>query len=181
MKFPAGTGSELMDEGYRTIALYLSNTDGATLTELAVDYVRAFIGHGIDGHSAAYPFESVHTSEKRLMMQGARDEVLAVYRSEGIDKDASWREGEDHIALELEFMKTMAARTAEALRAGDEPEAARLEGVQRTFVADHLLNWVPTFARDVRIFAKTGLYLGLASLTEGFVALDGEFLAGACE
>ena len=30
-------------------------------------------------------FESVYTSEKRLLMQEARDEVLAIYRSAGLD------------------------------------------------------------------------------------------------
>mgnify|MGYP000335071209 FL=1 len=41
---------------------YLSQADGTVLTELAVDYVRAFIGSGNDGFSAAYPYESVYTS-----------------------------------------------------------------------------------------------------------------------
>lgn len=176
MKFPAATGNDLMDAGYRALASYLSAADGASLTELAVDYVRAFIGHGIDAHSAAYPFESVYTSEKRLMMQGSRDEVLAIYRSEGLDKRTDWRDGEDHIALELEFMRVMALRIAAALEEGDEAGALRLEEVQRTFMADHLLRWVPTMMRDQRIFARTGLYLGLADLTEGFLQEDAEFL-----
>ena len=50
---------------YRMICGYLSQADGTVLTELAVDYVRAFIGSGNDGFSAAYPYESVYTSPKR--------------------------------------------------------------------------------------------------------------------
>lgn len=172
MRFPAETGSSLMDEGYRLVATYVSNADSTSLTELAVDYVRTFIGHGIDAHSAAYPFESVYTSEKRLMMQEARDEVLAVYRSEGIDKSPTWHEGEDHVALELEFMKTMALRTAAALRDGDERAALRLLDVQRSFFDNHLNAWVPLMTADMRRFAKTDLYRGLASLTDGFLAMD---------
>ena len=72
---------------------YLSQADGTVLTELAVDYVRAFIGSGNDGFSAAYPYESVYTSPKRLMMQDARDEVLVLYRAFGLDKQESWKEG----------------------------------------------------------------------------------------
>lgn len=176
MRFPAATGNELMDAGYREITLYVSNADSTTLTELAVDYVRTFIGHGIDSYSAAYPFESVYTSEKRLMMQEARDEVLAIYRSEGIDKSADWHEGEDHIALELEFMKTMALRVAAALRDGDESVADRLVEVQRSFLTDHLASWSPMMTKDMRRFAKTGLYQGLASLTDGFLGMDLAFL-----
>ncbi|MFR8831359.1 MAG: molecular chaperone, partial [Eggerthella lenta] len=120
MRFPAKTGNENVDEGYRLLATYLSNTWDNSITDLAIDYVRVFIGHGVDAFSAAYPFESVYTSEKRLLMQEARDEVLAIYRSAGLDKQDSWKEGEDHIALELEFEQIMATRTVEALRKGDE-------------------------------------------------------------
>ena len=61
MRFPAATGNTAVDAGYRAIATYLSGADAHTITDLAVDYVRAFIGHGIDAYSAAYPFESVYT------------------------------------------------------------------------------------------------------------------------
>ena len=177
MRFPASTGNDAMEEGYRLLAGYLGRADAGTLTELAVDYVRAFIGHGIDGHAAAYPFESVYTSAKRLMMQGARDEVLALYRAEGVDKSDDWKDGEDHVALELEFMKTLAERAAKSLREGDETEAARLLQVQHAFLDDHLRKWLPTFTRDMGIFAKTDLYLGLARLTAGFLQVEEEFMA----
>ena len=73
MRFPAATGNSDVDEGYLRLAKYLSNTWENSLTDLAVDYTRVFIGHGVDAYSAAYPFESVYTSEKRLLMQDARE------------------------------------------------------------------------------------------------------------
>lgn len=176
MRFPASTGSEHMDAGYRLIATYLSNVWENSLEELAVDYTRTFIGNGIDALSAAYPFESVYTSEKRLMMQDARDEVLAVYRAYGLDKRSEWREGEDHIALELEFMKTLSQRAADALAKGDEERAEGLLVTQKNFLADHLSLWVPLFTSDVTKHAKTDFYQGLASLTKGFLAVDAAFL-----
>lgn len=54
MRFPAKTGNENVDEGYRLLATYLSNTWDNSVTDLAIDYVRVFIGHGIDAFSAAY-------------------------------------------------------------------------------------------------------------------------------
>ena len=176
LRFPARTGNDRVDEGYRMMAHFLSNTWPNTLEELAKDYLRTFIGAGTDGFAAAYPYESVYTSEKRLMMSDARDEVLAIYRSEGLDKDASWKEGEDHLALEFEFMQTLARRSAEALRGGKEDEAAELLHTQRNFLHDHLFRWVPMLTVDMRKFAKTELYLGLASLTDGFLETDREFL-----
>lgn len=176
MRFPAATGSSQVDEGYRLIATFLSNTWGNTITDLAIDYVRTFIGHGVDAFSAAYPYESVYTSEKRLMMQDARDEVLAIYRSQGLDKQETWKEAEDHLALELEFMQILANRTVDALKEGDEDAAIDLLTTQKNFLEDHLMAWVPMMTSDMRRFAKTDLYRGLASLTDGFMTVDFEFL-----
>lgn len=176
LKFPTSTGNEHVDYGYRTMYNYLKGTWEDTLLDLARDYARTFIGHGNNGRSAAYPFESVHTSEKRLLMQDARDEVLAIYRSAGLDKQDSWKEGEDHVALELEFEQILANRTVEALRRGDEDEAAALLTTQQNFLEDHLLSWVPMMTADMKRFAKTDLYQGLAYLTDGFLNTDKAFL-----
>ena len=175
-RFPAATGSTKANAGYRALAEYLSNIDERSTTELAVDFARVFIGYGVDSYAAAFPFESVYTSEKRLKMQEARDEVLAIYRSAGLDKKNSWKEGEDHVALELEFEQVLANRTAEALRKGDEEEAAALLTTQRNFLEDHLLSWVPMMTADMKRFAKTDLYQGLAYLTDGFLNTDKTFL-----
>ena len=176
MLYPMATGDDNVDEGYLLIATFLSNLWTDSLTELSIDYVQCFIGHGIDAFSAAYPFESVYTSEKRFLMQDARDEVLAVYRAYGMDKADDWKEGEDHIALELEFEQVMCDRTIEALRAGDEDTAYSLLTTQRNFLADHLCAWVPMMTSDLKKFARTKMYQGLAYLTEGFLDTDYIFL-----
>ncbi len=175
--YPVSSGNDLMDAGYYGIAKYLSNAWVDPLMKLSVDYTRAFLGSGIDTYSAAYPFESVYTSEKRLLMGDARDEVLAIYRSCGLEKSESWTVGEDHVAVELEFMRVLAHRTAAALRAGDEERAFSLINTQRNFMGDHLSSWVPVFLADVRRFAETGFYLGVADVTEGFIEEDAALLA----
>lgn len=174
--FPQDTGNGSVDEGYRLIAGYLRGAWEGTLKDLAVDYVRVFIGHGLDMHSAAYPFESVHTSKRRLLMQEARDEVLALYHAAGIVKQDSWREGEDHIALELEYMRILCERAGQSLEMGDEAEAAASLRCQLNFLDDHLLNWVPMLAEDMKALAGTDLYRGLAFLTEGYLEADREFV-----
>lgn len=176
MRYPINTGNDNTDEGYRLMAHFLSNVWANTLDDLSVDYSRTFIGHGVDGYSAAYPYESVYTSPKRLMMQDARDEVLAIYRSYGLDKQESWKEGEDHVALEMEFMQTLANRTADALEKGDEDEAVALLETQHNFLYDHLGAWAPMMTRDMKRLAKTDLYQGLAYLTDGFLSTDLTFL-----
>ena len=176
LKFPTSTGNEHVDYGYRTMYNYLKGTWEDTLLDLARDYARTFIGHGNNGRSAAYPFESVHTSEKRLLMQDARDEVLAVYRANLLKKGEEWNDCEDHIALELEFMQVMCGRTAKALKEGKEDEAVEMLKTQRAFVGQHLANWVPMFVSDIKYFSQTDLYIGAGELLLGFVQTEVEAL-----
>jgi TorA maturation chaperone TorD len=176
MHYPTNTGNDLVDEGYRMIRDYLSTADSPVLIELAVDFVRSFIGSGNTGYSAAYPYESVYTSPKRLMMQDARDEVLVLYRAAGLTKRDSWKEGEDHLALELEFEQILTERSLAAWEAGDK-EACRGHMLQqRNFLEDHLLSWYPMMARDMERFPRTDFYLGLGKLTSGYLQNDLELL-----
>jgi TorA maturation chaperone TorD len=172
MRFPTNTGDELVDEGYRLICDYLGAATSDVLTELAIDYVRTFIGSGNTGFSAAYPYESVYTSPKRLLMQDARDEVLVLYRAAGLEKQDSWKEGEDHLALELEFEQILAQRAAEACEANDDEGCLLILRQQRNFLEDHLLAWYPMMAADMEKFARTDFYRGLAKLTSGFLRND---------
>lgn len=175
MRFPAKTGNELVDEGYRMMATYLASAWENTALELAIDYVQTFIGNGVNSFAAAYPFESVYTSEKRLMMQEARDQVLTLYREHGLEKQESWHDGEDHIALEMEFMQVLANRAADALEQGNEAEAVKLMETQEQFVKLHLGLWTPAFTVDMREYAKTDFYQALARLTDGFLETEQEF------
>lgn len=179
LRYPVSTGNAVADEGYQRIARYLSNAHTACLDDLALDYARCFVGEGMDSFSAAYPYESVHTSEKRLLMQDARDEVLAIMRSEGVVKDEGFHETEDHIAAELEFMQVLAQRTVQALRAGEEERCAALLETQHNFIEDHLVSWTPLFTAELRKFARTDFYQGLACLTDGFLQEDAAFLREA--
>lgn len=175
MRFPTATGNATVDEGYHQLFEYLRRAWEDSVTELAIDYVRTFIGHGVNGYSAAYPYESVYTSERRLLMQEARAEVLATLRENEL-KRGDWNEAEDHIALELEFMQRMALRAAEALTDGAEDEAVAYLRTSYEFLENHLLNWVPMLVTDMRLHSKTLFYQGLGQLTLGTIEEDGAVL-----
>ncbi|MBO4352149.1 MAG: molecular chaperone TorD family protein [Eggerthellaceae bacterium] len=176
MNIPAYTGEDSMDAGYRDIIRFMRKPNPNMVHELRVDFCRTFIGGGNDGYSAAYPFESVYSSPRRLMMQNARDEILVLYRAAGLDKSDVWSEGEDHIVAELEFMQVLGQRACDYLMAGDLTEAAHQLEVSLSFLEDHLRAWFPMMAADMRKFAKTSFYRGLADVTIGFFDSDLEFL-----
>jgi TorA maturation chaperone TorD len=175
--FPARTGNDKVDTGYRKLATYLGGNPENAVMELAVDYVNVFFGNGNLTYSAAYPFESVYTSEKRLMMQEARDEVLEAYRNANMEIDRSWKDPADHVALELLYMQKQSERTKEALENEDDEKALELFAQQRDFFVNHLAAWTPMMTADMKRIAKTEFYQGLAYLTEGFLRVDRSFLA----
>ena len=180
MRFPVATGSEEIDTGYKLLYEYLKNAWDDSIRELAVDYVHTFIGYGVNGYSAAYPFESVYTSERRLMMQEARAEVLQILRDNKL-KAGAWNEGEDHIGLEMEFMQRMSMRCSDDLKAGDEDACLEKLKTQLDFAQNHIANWLPMLAADIEKFAKTKFYQGLGHLALGFVEQDIETLTELVE
>ncbi len=176
MRCPVNTGNADVDAGYKLLHSFLSHVWERTLEDAGRDYLRVFIGSNTTGHAAAYPNESVHTSAERLVMQDARDEVLAVYRAAGLESSDLWNAGDDHIACELEYMQVMSERAAKACAAGDMTRAASTLMAQHHFLDDHLLAWIGFLTEDMLKFAQTDLYRGLAHLTRGFLAEDKAFL-----
>ncbi len=71
-KYPASTGNDRLDRGYRELCRYLNGSWERTRGELAVDYFRTFIGNTQDVEQVAFPYESVYTSPDHLLMQDAR-------------------------------------------------------------------------------------------------------------
>ncbi|MEG2023994.1 MAG: molecular chaperone TorD family protein [Gordonibacter sp.] len=142
--------------------------------DVAADYNRLFLGMG--PHPIA-PYESVFSSAEGLLMQEARDEVVAVYHSEGFAVEDAFNLPEDHLSLELEFMALMAERTALSLEAESPDEAERCLSVQRAFLEDHLGCWVPAFCDAVSEQARTTFFRGLARMTNEQVEADRTLIA----
>lgn len=180
MAFPQNTGNATLDAGFRELHDCLAGAWRGSESDLAVDYSRTFIGSGTSGYSAAYLYESVYTSDRRLLAREARGEVLQYFRNNGLKK-GKWNDLEDHIALELEFLQIMSQRVAQALREGDEDTAANGIRCSYDFLRAHLNNWVPMLAGDMLKFSETGFYRGLARVVLGYGEADEALLAELLE
>ena len=171
-RYPAHTGNDHLDEGYRGLVVFLNHRGERTGTELNVDYLHVFIGNTQDTSHVAYPYESVYTSPDHLLMQDARDAVLAAYRSEMITLVNEHNEPEDHMGFELAFCAVLLRRAVEALTADNTVRAIELVEKERAFVRDHLGVWAPEFAADVKRIAQTGFYRALADILLGYLEVD---------
>ncbi|MCL1797678.1 MAG: molecular chaperone TorD family protein [Eggerthellaceae bacterium] len=176
MRLKASTGNEKVDRAYRLFNSFLNSRWERTLIELAVDYSKVFIGSGKSAYEAAYPFESVYLGEERRLMQEPRDEVLAEYRAAGLAKLDSFKDCEDHIAAEFEFMRVLAQRTLESYTANEIDKAIELLKTQQRFIREHLACWLPKLSVDMQKFAESDFYRFLALYSEGFLETESEFL-----
>lgn len=155
----------------------LDGVDEGMLEQLAVVFDRVFFGMGPITARHAFPYESVYTSDKGILMQDAYTQVVRTYREEHLAKDASFREPEDHLAVELAFMATLAERTATFLREGHEQAAQETIRQQINFLQDHLLNWIDMFCADLIKADDGGFYGSLAQFSELFLHKDASLLS----
>lgn len=172
---------EALVQGFAALKADLADCDEAKLEQLAVVFDRVFFGMGPRSAQKAFPYESVYTSEGGLMMQDAYSQVLGLYREAQFAKNPDFKEPEDHLAIELAFLAKLCGRAVEALRAGDEDAAEASLRDQLSFVREHLLNWVPLFAKDMRAAAEGGFYEHLANFTEAYLKADAEAVAEVVE
>jgi putative dimethyl sulfoxide reductase chaperone len=166
----AGEGQDALDH-------YLRMTEAPephqVIAELAADFAGLFLNAG---GRPAYPYESVHTSPERLLMQQARAEVRQAYVAAGLTRSDGCREPEDHIALEMEFMRHLCSCTVAALQQGN-PEPARMHlQRQRQFLERHLLAWGPKFCEDVVRNATTDFYRAVGCLLRDFLRFEKEMI-----
>jgi putative dimethyl sulfoxide reductase chaperone len=150
----------------------IAGTDLASVVSaLATEYAALFLNVG---KIPVYPFESVYTSAERLLMQQARDDVLKEYRKAGLAQTQDFREPEDHIALELDFMSNLGSRTLASLQAQETMAAIESLRWQKDFFEKHLMVWVPKFCQDVGRAAQSDFYRGVALLTNEFLESERE-------
>lgn len=168
MAFPCGCADEELEEGYRLLENCLKGITVENLDDLAVDYARIFLSAGVAQGMAAFPYESVYTSKKRLMMQDARNSVAALYGAEGLKpgKDM-FRAPEDHVGLELEFMAHLCEKEMAGIPSLKE---------QQSFCKAHLFNWIYVFTSEVVKYAQTDFYKALGKITRGFMNMERSFL-----
>lgn len=164
--------SAKFNEGLKESKEAISNSEDAIL-DFAVDYARIFLGAGIAKGVAAYPYESVYTSKDRLVMQEAYEKVVKIFRANGVGKlDADLYE--DHAALELEFMSLLCRRAVELIEKGDEAGLEENLDLQKSFLNEHLLNWMPEFLETIRRCPGSGFYKGFSKATEAFLGMEKE-------
>lgn len=172
-------GDEGMARGFHDIEHYLRKRNTGTRSALAVDFTSAFYAsHAYKGQNAV-PYESVHASKQKLMMQEARNSVYGEYKRQALKLKSVTDTPEDHLSFELEFMALLSDRSAAAIEEGALDEALRNLLVQKAFLAEHIRSWFPAFEELALNIIQTRFYRGVFKVTDAFFRIDADFLADA--
>lgn len=173
-----GAIAELADgelrEGVELLEQFLKLNRGRDIEklteELAVEFTRLFRGIK-KGYSPPPPYESVYMGEGRVMGE-ATQKVASLYLKAGFALNEEYGGPPDYIGTELKFLSLASYREAESWKKGDRKEALRLLEVQRSFLEEHALAWIPKFCDVMLQEAENDFYRGVAKLTRGYLNLD---------
>lgn len=121
--------------------------------ELRYEYADLFLNAG---QNPAFPYESCYTTREPLVMQAPVVAMREALNKAGMKKNPDYKDLDDHIAVELEFMRHLAEKAA--YKGGKQDE-------QFNFLNDHLMGWTVEFCAVMTNAAQTGFYHGLAQIT----------------
>lgn len=153
------------------------------------DVQRLFTG---PGHLEAPPYESVHLNRSGLVFEEETLAVRAFYRRFGLRLENQGREPDDHVAIELEMLATLALRALDeidATAAGDAPQdgpapepalpeaAAALVDAIGEFLEDHALLWHHRLGELSVEKARTSFVQAMGSLLMGASIEAGDVFA----
>ena len=135
--------------------------------EIEAAYLSLFEA-GVGGAACAAE-ESVHRADPRT---GGTAEILAeltrAYSRYGLKVDAIGSRSVDHISTEMSVMAMLCAQEA-ACHLADRP-FGRVIRYEADFLGDHILRWVPSFARMVEESERHPAYSALAAAVRAFLS-----------
>jgi TorA maturation chaperone TorD len=78
----------------------------------------------------------------------------------------------DHITVEFEFMQQLTLGEEQAWTEEDTDKATSFRNVEKKFLEEHLIRWVPSFCEKVIQEAELPFYQAMAALTRSFIEFE---------
>ena len=164
----------LADLGFDVKREFLLKPEKELLEVLAVEYTRLFLGPG----KHISPHESVHhqrdDGQWGKLWGKSTAEVKKFIESTGLDYIEDFKGLPDHISVEFEFMQQLALREEQAWMESDADGAAACRNVEKKFIEEHLIRWIPNFCEKVIQDAQMPFYRSFAELTINFIEYEME-------
>lgn len=155
------------DKAADVVIKALGNIDIEALDALKDEYTALLIG---PAKLVAPPWESVYLNDGELLFQESTLAVRQFYLEDGLLPMEYPHVADDHIALELDYVSKLAERLS--LDKLNREEATALVDRQTRFLDEHLLLWVPKYAKRMSKSKRNMLYPQMVGLLESFLKVD---------
>lgn len=153
--------------GYDATQNFAGDLD-AVIERLREEYTRLFIGPG--PHVSLYA--SAHYPDEGQLWGDSTMRVKRFIEATGLSFNDNWDSIPDHIAIELELMRKLCEREAEAWLASNISDACLAVNLEKRFLEDHLSEWIPRFLEKVLAAEPNSFYRKMCELTKGFVCSE---------
>lgn len=163
----SGMGLNLEDD-------FIKKPEDELLEDLAVEYTRLFVGPG----KHISPHESVHhergDGDWGTLWGADTVAVKKFIAASGLKYCSGYTGLPDHISVELEFMQRAVRREVQAREENDDDGALCCLRMQKIFIDEHLIKWVPVFCDKIISEAELSFYRGMAGVTRNFIEFEKE-------
>ena len=133
--------------------------------EIAIDRTRLFRGAG-KVNEAPPPYEAFYLAPQKEPEHMVK--VAYFYHKAGLKISAS-SDRPDYLGLELAFMAELCDRERRLALRKNPQNHLEVLALEKEFLEDHLLRWVPTYCQKLAELARTDFFKGFAFLLRGFL------------
>lgn len=151
----------------------LKKLKGKSLDEARWDYNRLFIG---PKKPLASTFESIHRSEKKLMMRESTFQVREFYAQVGLEVEKLNQFPDDFIGFEFQYLFYTALMVVELLENGEEDKAKELMEIREEFLNNHPKKWFPQFCDDILKGSTEQIWKDLAAFILNILEKEESFI-----
>jgi TorA maturation chaperone TorD len=156
--------------------VFFTTPENQLVEILALEFTRLFIGP--DNHISAHESIFAEMDQGIGSLWGARTVAVKNFiETTGLDYNPEFNGVPDHVSVELEFMQKMTEWEAHKWQQEDRENAEFCLKVQRMFLQQHLLSWLPQFCDVVIKQADIRFYAGVAELTRNFLEFEQQSVA----
>lgn len=152
-------------------ARFYNDPESVIKEELAIEFAHLFLGP--ETHISAHESIFCEADNGQGGLWGKKTvAVKAFIEATGLDYDAGFKGIPDHVSVELEFMHKLTEWEAKKWRDEDLDSAEYCLDVQRMFLEQHLLCWVPQFCDLVISRAEMPFYRAMSELAWDYMEFE---------
>ncbi|OIP62409.1 MAG: hypothetical protein CO150_10075 [Nitrospirae bacterium CG_4_9_14_3_um_filter_53_35] len=148
---------------------------------LKQEYTHLFIvpsGRYLTPYENVYRGRSIEGGQEVLgLLQGPYTiSVKDEYHKAGAEMDKDYKDLPDFIGLEFSFMHFLCERETKAWKANNTDNAMELLCLEKAFIRNHMIRWIPELCAMARSRTKNDFMTGMSLLTEAFLGMEMETL-----